>query len=524
MSTFLRRIPPEPTCFLLVAATWATYLLVAGDDRFYHDAASYWQLGELFGQNAHFSLLAYDHPYRGYSLPLWNHGLDIVASVVEIGDSTIVQLTGSLLVATLGVMVVPRLARALFSEAAVSWGRVLALNGLLFLFWRDHIGFPLSDFPALLAACVGVLGLLRATKAGYLVAGLSFGLAANLRPAYLLAAVGAVVLATLVSRRPWKSLAHIFALALVLAGALVVSLPQMAINHHHRDSWSPTLDGAKEIGTGQLAWGLVLQKYETYVGPSSEYPRQRVLYFDPVANDVRQEEGVSDIESYREYGEIVLRHPVTMSVSYLLHVFNGIDVRHATPYIRDLRGSPLVFSLLLYTLVFGAGARLALPGARRRLGEIRWVGVGLLLLPTLTAIPGAVEPRFFLPLHLLVLMLVCFGPGVAANVYSGSSRRRIGLAVAYVLFVAVSVTLSAATQAQIEHPLADAASSQSSPSFEDLERTGAGDHDETLTVEDRPNVGHRVRDPELAREDPPDLIALDVRDPAHARRTLPELF
>jgi len=239
VGTFLRRIPPEPTCFLLVAATWATYLLVAGDDRFYYDAASYWQLGELFGQNAHFSLLAYDHPYRGYSLPLWNHGLDIVASVVEIGESTIVQLTGSLLVATLGVMVVPRLARALFSEAAVSWGRVLALNGRLFLFWRDHIGFPLSDFPALLAACVGVLGLLRATKAGYLVAGLSFGLAVNLRPAYLLAAVGAVVFATLVSRGPWKSLAHIFAPAFVLTGALVVSLPQMAINHHHRGSWSP---------------------------------------------------------------------------------------------------------------------------------------------------------------------------------------------------------------------------------------------------------------------------------------------
>ena len=451
MGTFLRRIPPEPACFLLVAGTWATYLVVTGDDRFYHDAARYWQLGDLFGQGAHFSLLAYDYPYRGYSLPLWNHGLDIVASVVGIGDSMIVQLTGSLLVAMLGVVVVPRLARALFSEAAVGWGRVLALNGLLFVFWRDHLGFPLSDFPALLAACVGVLGLLRATKTGYLVAGLAFGLAVNLRPAYLLTAVAAVVVAGLVPRRPWRSLRHVFAPALVLVGALVVSLPQMAINHHHRDSWSPTVDGAKEIGTGQLAWGLVLQRYETYVGPSSEYPRQRVLYFDPVANKVREEEGVSDIESYGDYIEVVLRHPAAMATSYALHVFNGLDVRYATPYIRDLRDTPLVLSLLQYTLLFVAITRLVLPAARRRLGDVRWLGASLLILASLTAIPGAIEPRFFLPVHLLVYTLVCFGPANATTFLAGSVGRRVGLAGAYVSFVILCVTLSAATRAQIEY-------------------------------------------------------------------------
>jgi hypothetical protein len=450
VGTLLRRVPPGPACFLLVAIIWATYLLIAADDRFHHDALRYWRLGDLFEEDGGFSLLAYDDPYRGYALPLWNHGLNEVAELASIGDSTIVQLTGALLVAALGVVVAPRLARALFSDADVAWWRVLALNGLLFLYWRDHLGFPLSDFPALLAACVGVLGLLRGSAAGYVVAGLGFGLATNLRPAYLLMAVAGIAAAAFAGRRPWRFLSHLSAPALVLAGALAVSLPQMAINDHQRSSWSPTVAGANEIGTGQLAWGLVLQRYETYVGPASEYPRQRVLYFDPFANDAREEEGVSELPSYREYLDVVVRHPAAMAASYVLHVFNGLDVRYATPYIRDLDDTRLLASLLLYSLVFVAVVRLVLPDARQRLGRIRWIGVGLLVLPVVSAIPSAVEPRFFLPLHLLILVLACFGPGNLEVLRGSTLPARVGLAAAYVAFVLVCVVLSEATQAQIE--------------------------------------------------------------------------
>ena len=168
MGTYLRRIPHELTCFLFVAGVWATYLLIAADDRFYHDAASYWRLGDLFEHEGRFSLLSYDEAYRGYALPLWNHGLGALAAEVGIGDSTIVQLTGSLLVATLGVVVVPRLARALFSDADVGWARVLAFNALLFVFWRDHLGFPSPTFRRCLRgglACSGCsVGRMRDTR------------------------------------------------------------------------------------------------------------------------------------------------------------------------------------------------------------------------------------------------------------------------------------------------------------------------------------------------------------------------
>jgi len=312
--------------------------------------------------------------------------------------------------------------------------------------------------------------------------------------------------------------------ALVLAGALVVSVPQIAINHHQRSSWSPAVTGASEIGSGQLGWGLVLQKYETYVGRPSEYPGQRVFYFDPLANGVREAEGISEITSYRRYVEVLLRHPVSMAASYALHTFNGLDVRHATPYIRDLRGSHVAASLLLYTLVFAAIARLVLPGARRALGEIRWVALGLLIVPALTATPGAIEPRFFLTVHLLVLMLVCFGPESTAWFFPAGTGRRVRLVVAYVAFVIVCVTLSAATRAQIEYPIGGAAGASRSTPSTDLEWAGARDDNEALLIERRPNVGDGSLDPELPREDPADLVAFGIRDPLHSLRALGELF
>src|SRR4029453_15870996 len=101
-------------------------------------------------------------------------------------------------------------------------------------------------------------------------------------------------------------------------------------------------------------------------------------------------------------------------------------VRYPTPYIRDLDDSSLLLSLLLYSLLFVALARLLIPGARRALGRIHWVGTAILVSPCLSAIPGAVEPRFFLPLQLVGYMLVCFGPATRSTVLAGGTAPRGG--------------------------------------------------------------------------------------------------
>jgi hypothetical protein len=450
---YVRRIPPELACFSLVTAVYLVYFGLWGYDRFYWDSATYWRLGMDFEHNGHFSLAAYDDRLRGYSFPLLNHVLQSVASAVSVSDVTIVRIAGALSAAALGVVVLPRLARALFSEAAVGWGRVLALNGLIFLYWRGHFEFPLSDFPALLATSIGILGLLRGNVAGYFMAGVGFGLAANIRPAYLPVAVVALAAVALLPLRPWEWLRRGKAVTLVALGMLLVSAPQIAINHHQRGGWSPLIPGAGDLTNARLSAGMYVQRTETYVGPRDEYPRSLVFYFDPVGSKVYDEERVDETLGTREYLGIVLRHPIAMAASYLLHTFNGFDVKYPTPYVRDLRATSILLSLFQYTVLFAGAMWLLLPEGRQSLGRIRWLGIVVLVVPTLTAITSALEPRYFLPLHMLVYMLVCFGPWTRELLLAGGTSRRLRMAVPCVVFVAGCVILSSATQAQIEYPL-----------------------------------------------------------------------
>jgi hypothetical protein len=129
LSVRAARVPYEFVCFPLVAAVFAAHLFTSGYDRFYYDSSLYWELGKTFEHDGHFSLLAYSGAtFHGYSMPLVTHVLQVIASAFGLGAVTIVKLFGSLLAATLGVLVLPRLARRLFSNAAVGIPQVLALN------------------------------------------------------------------------------------------------------------------------------------------------------------------------------------------------------------------------------------------------------------------------------------------------------------------------------------------------------------------------------------------------------------
>ena len=143
-----------------------------------------------------------------------------------------------------------------------------------------------------------------------------------------------------------------------------------------------------------------------------------------------------------------------MATSYFRHVFNGLDVKYPTPYVRDLDNKPPLLSLLNYTLLFVALARLVLPGARRALGRIRWSGMVVLAGALVGVIAAQAEPRYYLPLTTLVYLLVCFGPATRASFLGGSTVRRVAIGVAYAAFLFGCLALSSATQDQIEFPQA----------------------------------------------------------------------
>jgi hypothetical protein len=429
--------------FAAVFVTYAVYLRIFADRVFYFDAANYWALAGSFGSPGHFSLLDFGPSIRGYSLPLLNRLLATIASNTGMGAPTVVQLFGALEIALLGTVLLPRLVRILAPAARVTPARVLFFNAIVFLFWRDHLGLPLSDFPALTLVVIALLAIARRSPIGYLSAGLALGLAWNIRQAYVVTLVLLLILVALragVRRTPLVAAA---AVGLVLLGVAVVSLPQSLINHRSAQSWSPTILAGKGIVLADLTYGMRAQRVDGNVGP--EYAFGAVFYVDPSTQALLDRAHLTLISSYAQYARIVAHHPAEMAGGWARRVFNGLDVQYATPYVHDLDARHEWFSLIDYTLIFFAGVRLLVPVFRRRLGQIAWPEVAAVCAACIPSIPFAMESRYLLPVQFVIYALVAFGAGTRAAFAELGRGERVALAVCYVGFLLLCITLSTST-------------------------------------------------------------------------------
>ncbi len=428
--------------FALVFVVFASYLRVFADSRFYFDSANYWALGGTFGRAGHFSLLDFDSTIRGYALPLYERLLSAIASPLGMGSSTIVQLAGALQIAFLGIVLIPALVRADWPTANVSPITILALNAILFIFWRDHLAFPLSDFPAVTLGVGALLAVSRRSPAGYAIAGVLVGLAWNVRQAYLVMIIVVLILVLVragVRRTPLRAGA---AAGLLLVGVLFASLPQILINHRHADSWSPTVRQTRLIAMINLTQGMKAQRYETYVGTEKRSPS--VLYLDPSTEQILRSEHIRAFTSYTRYLGLAVDYPTGMVVAWTRRIFNGLDIRYATPYVHGLSHSEW-FSLLNYTILFAAAVRLLAPAFRRRLGAVCWADGLALCSATVTAVPLAAESRYYLPVYLVLYSIVVFAPGTRQALTDLGRPAKITLGVLYPVFLFLCVALSTTT-------------------------------------------------------------------------------
>ena len=211
---------------------------------------------------------------------------------------------------------------------------------------------------------------------------------------------------------------------------------------------------------------MTAQKYETYVGPAAEYPEPGVSYLDPATARLLAEDGITPVisasghvlfPSNAEYLKLVARHPLEMSASYARHVFNGLDVKYPTPYVRDLRDTS--------TAALAARVHADLPRARAAarcptLGGRSAACAGRACScssPRASACSQVqAEARYFLPLQLPIYLLACFGPATRATLLGGRERR-VALAAAYAVVRARLPHALVVDPAQLEHPIADGA-------------------------------------------------------------------
>ena len=425
---------------------------------FPHDSAEYWHLAVI-------EKMQTVRGHRGYFFSL------LLVPVRYLCDaSSDPFMTYRVIMAGFYGCLLPLLLPAFFLEAfggKVTLLRRLVPVILLACLFPGQLLYPLSDLPALLLALSGLLLMLKAireiagrrrfvllmTGAGVLVGG-----AYNTRTIYLfflICLVGLLFLAP-----SFRSATHPrrIAVAGFVAGLLVVAVPQAVLNKLTHGKFHPGVISqvnAKNLFLSQLVWGITVQRYETSIDTGA--PAPTVFYLDPVGQRIFDSiAGTRDLFTVRGYASAVASYPAEFLGLYTRHFFNGLDVRDGRGFI--LKASPYrnrtaVFNFLI--LVLASCVAFAIQEKQRGLHDhpapSNWrLCLAVVLLPVAAILPGAIETRFFLPLHLLAYCTIAFY--FDADALRQSARRHaIPIGVVVVAFAGTFFAITTSTMSSISY-------------------------------------------------------------------------
>lgn len=428
-----------------------------------NDAAEYW----------HFSkpgVLGNLPTHRGYVWALLLLPLHLVADAA--GHVLTTYRVG--LAIFYGVLL-PTLVPAAFVQVfggKVSFLRRLLPVCLLAQIFPGVLIYPLTDLPAFLMALAALLCVLRgfrqsvprATSLALIaIAGMLMGAAYNTRTIYLFALFGMLFLLAFrngAARTPFLKMLGVTAFA---AGLLAVSLPQLVVNlrTHGVGSLAVISHSAdKNLFAKQLLWGISVQRYETTL-PNRSGEGEGVYYVDPAGARLLQ--GVALVHtrfSVGAYVDMVKQYPLEFLALYARHAMNGLDVRDGMAYTRKpspLRNRTALFNFGVLALACWViwATRRAPTASGHQPAPAGWpFSLAVLLLPVAAIVPGAIETRFFLPLHLLAYCVIAFR--FDAGILRQSVKRH-GYAIAFAVALAASlffaITLTTMSQMQYARPV-----------------------------------------------------------------------
>jgi hypothetical protein len=454
---------PRTAVFLALSVLLLANNLSATDRALYGDAANYWQLGRTFGTDHRFSLHGYVDRLRGYSVPFLLYCVQQAALVLDIDEMALFRGVSAIAGAAAFAVVLPSFFTRVLGVRP-SLLTTTAFSLLCFVYWRGHLLHPLSDVPALLLLTMGVLCL--PWEGGYrwrlglaLIGGCCLGLAANARPINEAALGGAGLLACWHVARAKSRRRALLAVATFGLGVGMAALPQSLINARTLGTRNPFAHA--QVGTAapnlylqQLVWGVSIQRYETNIGGTfpvavmfTDARGQALLGLDP-RHDPRNSAHEAQLAIGR-YLRLVAGRPLLFASVYSRHLFNGLDIAYSTPYVTRLAPRSVMFALVNYFVLSLAVVYGVYAGRRIRLHEIGWrlSLVGVFLLPSLLAIPTAIECRFLLPLWMLAHGFVVF------RLLGSDAPRELArlpyLLVAVAVGVVASFALASATYAQV---------------------------------------------------------------------------
>jgi hypothetical protein len=340
----------------------------------------------------------------------------------------------------------------------ISFLRRLIIPVLVATLFPGVIVYTLSDLPALaLMVSASAFALHSAsnvsTRKRYVLLALAGFLAYgayNTRTIFLFPA-GVLTLALgLIVYYKHPARTKVLATLIFVLGAAIASVPQVVINLKNQNSLSPmvitTSPYNRSLFASQLLWGITLQRYETSIDKTS--PGAGVFYLDKAGERLFAANNIgSEPFGLRAYLKLALQNPIDFIGIYGRHIVNGLDLRDGEVYTMGQPWKNNVLATANYLILFSGLLVIAMTIATQRatrrqtVKSVFWTF--LTLLPVIAIIPGAIETRFFLALHLSIYCALAFSSDLSSiKVLLRRNWLLIGLAlfVSTMLFFSVSTT------------------------------------------------------------------------------------
>ncbi|KII33656.1 hypothetical protein NL64_09110 [Pseudomonas fluorescens] len=389
---------------------------IKGVTAFPWDAADYWRLSS--------TEILFDFPknsMRGYFYPTLLAPIRIFSEALGVLGHYPYRIISSLVYGYFFAIAVPEFYLQVFGGRA-SFLRRLITPLLVAILFPGIIIYTLSDLPSLammISASACALSSIRtSTKLKryslLILSGLLAYGAYNTRTIYLFPAGLLVLALALAIYHKHSAGTRSFTILFFLLGAGIASIPQVVINYKNHDSLSPmvitTSPYNRSLFAGQLLWGITLQRYETSIDSTSPPTK---YYMDKAGERLFSDNKIgSEPFGLRTYFELALENPVDFAGIYGRHIVNGLDLRDGEVYTVGepaKRNALAIFNfLIVFSGLFIITMTILTKQAKveQKIKSVFW-GF-LVLLPAIMIIPGAIETRFFLAIHLAIYCSIAF--------------------------------------------------------------------------------------------------------------------
>lgn len=388
-----------------------------------YDSGEYLRLSHAFLRDGRFSFAHYPESIRGYLYPLL---LFLFRNLLPFLNENQCVLVMNCMSMAAFLVLGSQMAEKSLKRSMLP---MIALALLVLAFWLDLLTYALTDFYAFFWLLLAVLlvekvrlvdspsGEGRGRFAAYgLLSGMLAYAAYNARPnlSFSLAAL----LVYLLFRMSRNARGYGMFFPAFCAGAIILALPQMFINHAHLGRLSPLVPTDNYQGQSLMLFylnnGLTMRRYETFVGDRSIRRWGEMIFENSAMARLLTTDGITSFSRLTDYFLFVIRHPFECMAVYTEHIVNLLTPIFGQIYVTDFYG-PKVPRILLH---FGMYALVIMDWMQRwhegwkPVNQMHSKGVLapviISLVSVLPVIAGKVETRYALAIYLFVYMDVCW--------------------------------------------------------------------------------------------------------------------